>query len=397
MSLSPQKQHKILLLGATGYVGGSVLAHLLTSEDPSIQEAPISVLVRGQGRAEKLAAAYRPRITVIPFDGLDDTELLAKLAEQHDLVINTGTGFHPPSAEALVRGLASRMSQNPSVPRPWLIHTSGNSNISDLPLTQSSHPDREWVDSDPEAIFAFEQAEQEKLWYPQRAAELIVLQAGEETGVGVVSLQAPLIFGTGSGVFNQAGVMIPIVMGLVLEKGYGFVLGDGTGVLDKVHVSDLADLYVHVVEDIVSNDGRNVPSGKKGIVFPEAGRVSIRQLVEDCLDMAFAAGHLPLPNGPQLVLPTVQSGTAVKPEPAVSKEIRRVDIKEAAMTVAGNEVVAETGWAGHRLTKGVIAKERLGWRPTRFEDAWRKDLVDEMHFFLEGKRGVTIDSCIGVK
>ncbi|KAL0565076.1 hypothetical protein V5O48_016955 [Marasmius crinis-equi] len=379
MSSSPQKQHKILLLGATGYVGGSVLAHLLTSEDPSIQEAPISVLVRGQDRAEKLAAAYGPRITVTPFDGLHDTELLAKLAEQHDLVINAGTGFHPPSAEALVRGLASRMTQNPSAPRPWLIHTSGDSNISDLPLTQSSHPDREWVDSDPEATFAFEQAEQEKLWYPQRAAELAVLQAGEETGVGVVSLQAPLIFGTGSGVFNQAGVMIPIAMRFVLEKGYGFVLGDGTGVLDKVDVSDLADLYVLVAKDILNNGGRNVPSGRKGIVFPVSGRVLIRQLVEDCLDTAFAAGHLPLPNGPQ------------------QKEIRRVDIKEAATTMAGNEAVAETVWAGHRLTKGVVAKERLGWRPTRLEEAWRKDLVDEMHFFLEGKRDVTIASCIGVK
>ncbi|KAL0578590.1 hypothetical protein V5O48_003381 [Marasmius crinis-equi] len=380
MSSSPQKQQKILLLGATGYVGGSALAHLLSSEDPSIREAPISVLVRGQDRAEKLAAAYGPRITVISFDGLHDTDLLADLAEQHDLVINAGTGFHPPSAEALVRGLASRMTQNPGVSRPWLIHTSGVSNISDLPLTQSSQPDREWVDSDPEAIFAFEQAEQEKLWYPQRAAELAVLQAGEETGVGVVSLQSPLIFGTGSGLFNEAGTMIPIVMGLALQQGYGFVLGDGTGVIDKVHVSDLADLYVLVTKDIL-NGGRNVPSGKKGIIFPESGRVPIRQLVKDCLDTAFAAGHLPLPNGPQ------------------QKEIRRINLEEAAMTLAGNEVVAETSWAGHRLTKGVIAKKWLGWRPTRLEEAWRKDLADEMCFVLEGKRNVMtrIDSCIAVK
>jgi nucleoside-diphosphate-sugar epimerase len=204
---------RILLTGATGYVGGTVLHRLIACAAAEMKGLQVSVMVRGDGaagdkRIEELKKAYGDRISCIRFTGLDDIDTIRDIASQHDIVINAGTGFHPASAEALVRGLAKCQNRDPSV-SPWIIHTSGCSNISDRPLTQQSFPDREWEDAKADVVYEFEAKENAREWYPQRAAELAVLDAGEETGVGAVSIQAPCIFGTGEGLFQNAGLMIP--------------------------------------------------------------------------------------------------------------------------------------------------------------------------------------------
>ncbi|KAK7937247.1 uncharacterized protein PG986_014115 [Apiospora aurea] len=392
MSSSSSSYPKILLTGATGYVGGTVLHRLLTSPEASIRALPkVSVLVRGEERVDELLRTYgRDRVLPILFRNYDETELIEMLASQHDIVINAGSGFHPASAEAMVRGLRQRSRQqqrNSTAAKPWMLHTSGCSNVSDRPLTGEAFPDRELHDADGTAVYDFEKAENAREWYPQRASELAVLShpavSGPSPEVGAVSIQAPCIFGEGEGLFQRAGLMVPIMMRYVVEKGYGFQLGDGTGVIDYVHVSDLADLYVRCVRDIVENSASNLPSGARGIVFPTAGRVYMRDIAQGCLDAAFAAGVLPR-GGDGVMTP-------------LRKYIRQVDLQEAATTTAGNVVVAEVGWAGHRATKGTVARERLGWTPVHAAEAWQQDFVDELRHVVAGKRTVTIDSCIAEK
>lgn len=70
-----QTQTSLLLLGA-GYVGGSLLQSLLASN-----KYKITVLIRGEDRAEILKG-----LGVKPLIGsLDDEELLAKAATEHDV------------------------------------------------------------------------------------------------------------------------------------------------------------------------------------------------------------------------------------------------------------------------------------------------------------------------
>ncbi|KAK1843231.1 NAD dependent epimerase/dehydratase family protein, partial [Colletotrichum chrysophilum] len=182
--------------------------------------------------------------------------------------------------------------------------------------------------------------------------------------------------GTGSGLFNRAGLMVPVMMSFVLTHGFGIRVGDGSGCIDTVHVADLADLYVLCVRDIVHNGGANVPSGTGGIIFPAVGRTLTAEIPKKCLDVAFATGNLPLEDGPQ------------------TPEIREWSIEDAAATTAGNVAVAETGYAGHRKTKGTVARERLGWAPLYLEDAWEKDFETELRAALNGQRGSTMAACI---
>ncbi|KAK8205372.1 hypothetical protein BKA81DRAFT_360409 [Phyllosticta paracitricarpa] len=135
------------------------------------------------------------------------------------------------------------------------------------------------------------------------------------------------------------------MMASVLRQGYGVTAGDGTGVIDYVHIPDLAGLYVLCVLSIVEHGGSGAQTGRCGIIFPTAGRTLARDIAQRCLDVAFAAGHLPLEGGPQ------------------NKEIRTLSLEESAAMTAGNLYIAETGLASHHKTKGIVARTRLGWKP----------------------------------
>ncbi|GAB7335694.1 hypothetical protein MBLNU13_g08002t1 [Cladosporium sp. NU13] len=110
------ENNKILLTGATGFIDGSILSHLLKSQEPAISNVQISCLLRGADRAESLTYAY---------------DTIAAVAAQHDIFIN---------ATFPVKGLAKRQAVTGN--GVWIIHTSGVSNIGDKPITKPGIPVR---------------------------------------------------------------------------------------------------------------------------------------------------------------------------------------------------------------------------------------------------------------
>lgn len=373
---------KILLLGATGYIGGTVL-HFLTRSSALAGCPPISVLVRGADRADKLKSTYGDQISTVSLTSLDDLDLITKLASEHDIVINAGTGFHPTSAEALVHGLAKRKaaiagnsSGKGTVPQ-WIIHTSGCSNISDDPLAGDRYPEDFWLDdADPVRIYELEKEKEAQQPYLQRTAELAVLDAGSKLGVGATVLQCPAIFGEGRGLFSTAQAVVPTMMRFVLEKGYGCRLGDGTAQMGFVHVDDLAALYVRVAEEVIKGGGKGLPSGRGGIVFPCVGMVKLVDIARDCVEAVARKGIIQ------------------------TKEIKEVDLDTVAPFFGGGALgrhIAAVGWAGHWNTVGTVAEKKLGWKPVHRKEAW----YDQEHFdfeldaVLQGKRPFGLDKVTG--
>lgn len=374
---------KILLLGATGYIGGTVL-HFLTRSPALAGCPPISVLVRGADRADKLRSTYGDQISTVSLTSLDDLDLITKLASEHDIVVNAGTGFHPPSAEALVHGLAKRKaaiagndkSDEGTVPQ-WIIHTSGCSNISDDPLAGDRYPEDFWLDdADPVRIYELEREKEARAPYLQRTAELAVLDAGSRLGVGATVLQCPAIFGPGRGLFSTAQAVVPTMMRFVLEKGYGCRLGDGTAQMGFVHVDDLAGLYVRVVEEVIEGGGRGLPSGRGGIVFPCVGMVKLVDIARDCVEAVARKGIIQ------------------------TSEIREVDLDTVAPFFGGGDLgrhIAAVGWAGHWNTVGTVAEKKLGWKPVHREEAWydQEHFDSELDAVLQGKRPFALDKVTG--
>lgn len=371
---------KLLLIGATGYVGGTVLDHLVNAQDADLRELTFDLLVRSENAAEKLRKAYGDRINPIQWPGLHDVDFISDVASKYEIIINAGSGFIPDGAEAFVKGLARRIS--PGAPVPWLLHISGCSNLADRPLTQEGYPNREWDDTDGNAVYEFLKSEEAHEPYPQRTTEVRVLSTAQETGVQTVSLNTPIIFGAGKGLFNQQGIIIPIIMRYVIQHGHGFKLNE-TANWDWVHVEDLADVFVLLTRTILEREDRAVgyiPSGKNGIIFPAVGRTLQTEIMQNCLDVAFAEGILPRETTP----PT--------------KEIRQVTLQGLADEItAGLSDMAERGWAGHKAQNGKEARRLVGWNPTRLEDAWKQDFKDELTALKNGQRPWTLESCIGKK
>jgi hypothetical protein len=167
------------------------------------------------------------------------------------------------------------------------------SNISDQPLTGESHPERKWDDVEAEKVYEFEKAKDQRNPYPQRTAELSVLDVGLELGVNTLSLLSPLIYGPSEGLFPPNINMIQMMMKYVVDNGYSFSLGDGTGCIGIVHVSDLADLYTLCVQHILEDRGEKLPTGKRGIIFPCVELVLYTDIAQGCLHAAFRHGALP--------------------------------------------------------------------------------------------------------
>ncbi|KAI1305665.1 NAD dependent epimerase/dehydratase family protein-like protein [Xylaria venustula] len=361
---------RILLTGATGFIGGSVLTQLLNSTSPSIRSAPITCLVRGADRAAKLTATYGDRVNPVVYKDLDDLETTTAVAAQHDLVISTTLGYHTASARALQKGLAQRKRAHPSS-EPWFIHTSGTSNIGSRPVS------RAWLDNDSlkgrtfddvaDDVYGYEVARNAKEPYIQRTTELSVVDAGLELDVRTLVVMAPTIYGMGSGLFNKRSVQIPAFIATSLDRGRAVVIGDGEGEWDHVHVQDLAALYEILALQVLENKGKDLPWGKKGIIFAGAGRHSWNDVARGVARACYEAG----------VLPDVA--------------VEHLSLADAARLFAeaylgeADELLVELGLACSARTIPTVARG-LGWKPVRGHEDWERGFRYDVDAVLEKRR-----------
>lgn len=346
---------QILLTGATGYIGGTILTHLLASP---LTTAPITCLVRGPDRAATLTSTYGPRVRPVLYAGLDDLAATTATAAHHDLVINTTLGYHVASAQALVRGLAQRQA---ATGRPaWLIHTSGTSNLADQPVSGKwveEVPGREFDDARDD-VYAYEKEREARQPYLQRTAELAVVDAGLKLGVRTLVVMSPTIYGRGAGLFNTTSIQIPTYIRSVLDRGRGVVVGEGEGVWDHVHVEDLAELYKILVVEVLERGGEGLPTGKRGIIFSGNGRHSWMEVAQAAADACYEEGK------------------------AADRRVESVGLAEGTRFMTSylpqaNEDIVELGLSSNSRTVSSVGR-RLGWKPTRGEEAWRQGFRDDL-------------------
>lgn len=364
--MAPENK-KILLTGATGFVGGSILSHLLASPEPAIRNAQISCLLRSTDRAVKLSSAYGDRVKPILYSGNDDLDTIVAVAARHDIVINATMGFHPPSAEALVQGLAKRQASIGKSRTVWMIHSSGVSNIGDKPITSPSEGEIRIFDDSADDIYAYQKALEAAQPYAQRTTELGVIDSGLALGVNTLSIMSPTIYGHGTGLFNQSSAQT-LFFKPVLHRKKVSVIGKGGSVHGHVHIADLAALYKLVLLDILSSNGEHLPSGTKGIIFSGHGEHSnIREA-----KLIAAAGHK---------LGLIPDKTVVE---HLSPE---VGAREILPHIGGFFTTEQISTAGPQIIESVMAfnartisnvAHSLGWKPLKGEDVWEQAIEDDL-------------------
>lgn len=137
---------------------------------------------------------------------------------------------------------------------------------------------------------------------------------------------SPTIYGVGTGHFNKLSIQAPGFIRTALKLGKTFVIGNGKGTWDYVHIADLTKLYEIVLQKILKGEEGKIPSGEQGILFSESGRFLWRDFSQGIADALHTLGALK------------------------TKEVEEVDVTTAAEKLGWDSLTAELAYASKYVT-----------------------------------------------
>ncbi len=228
----------LFVTGASGYIGGTVCSALVAAGHR----------VTGLARSEERAAALRARAIEPVLGTLADTSLLARLARDADAVINAANADDRASVEAMLAAIAGSG-------RPF-IQTSGSGIVADD--AGGERTDAVYEDSTPVHPL------------PARAARValnaLIVRAADE-GVRCAVIAPTMVYGRGSGI-NPDSIQVPKMIAVAKKLGSAKYIGQGANIWSNVHIEDLADLYLRVLD--------RAPPG--AFYYAENGENSMREI-----------------------------------------------------------------------------------------------------------------------
>ncbi|TFK91161.1 NAD-P-binding protein [Polyporus arcularius HHB13444] len=259
----------IFLTGATGYIGGAVLARLLNH--PNASTFAITALVRNAEKAKVLESKFGVKAVVGNHEEFDKVE---SLAENAHVVFNLAEADNVPFIKAVLSGLRKRHAKHGDL--PILIHTSGTGLLADDARGEYAT----------DVIYDDLNVEQYKA-IPDTAlhrnVDLLVINADVEGYARTYIVPPSTIYGIAkhplvdAGVANPHSIQIPTIIEACLARKQAGVVGKGKGIWPDVHIDDIADLYIVLYDAIVANPEK-VGHGWEGIFFGENGEHSWYQI-----------------------------------------------------------------------------------------------------------------------
>lgn len=238
---------KILLTGATGYVGSRV------SEKLRAKGHEVTAFVRSEEKRKGLEAQGLNLVV----GRLEDPATLVQAAQEVDAVIHTafdhvGDFFKGVEVEghALDALLASLKGSGKT-----LIATSAAGVLGDTRGTPA----------DEDTLLPDEQA-----WPVAKRGRLEAKLVAAGSGLRTIVLRLPvLVYGRGASQFP------PMLINTAKKMGTSYYVGDGTNKLSAAHVEDIADLYVLALEKAPSGSLYNVAAGEP--VEPRAMAEAVKE------------------------------------------------------------------------------------------------------------------------
>ena len=209
---------KIFCTGASGYIGGSVAAHLAAAGHQ------VTGLVRSADNADAVSA-----FGIEPVMGtLDNAQILASAARAADVVINAASADHKGAVVALLDALAGSGKA--------FIHTSGSSIVGTRSRGERSD---DIFDEDTPVTPS-----------PARVARVELnhfILGFHDKGCRPVIICPSLIYGIGHGA-GRDSVQVPLLIDLAKKRGNAAHAGPGENVWSNVHIDDLIPLYTLAID-----------------------------------------------------------------------------------------------------------------------------------------------------
>ncbi|KAL8918673.1 MAG: hypothetical protein Q9208_007234 [Pyrenodesmia sp. 3 TL-2023] len=346
---------EVLLAGATGYIGGTIVSTLAKSQNDFLEACNVSLLVRGADRAR----VFDQRLfKTVLFESLQNTAEVERIASDYDLIINTTPGASTGSATAFIKGLGNRKKSTGRA--VYYIHTSGTSSIADQPITNAYQESQTFTDASP-SLYPYLQQREAQTVYSQRTTDIAVISTGLATDVNTYIIMPPTIYGTGTGHFNRLTIQAPAMMRSALKTGQVMQLAPDNAIAEHVHVEDLADLYLVMATRVAKDGMQGFPSGERGIYFAATGRHSWGDSAKK-------------------IAQALRQFDAIK-----TTEIKKIGLKEAAgWWTGGNELVCELNFGSSYRTQ-ADASRSLGWQPKKTDADFNEDFLETAKLVVQSE------------
>ncbi|KAK5169320.1 uncharacterized protein LTR77_005295 [Saxophila tyrrhenica] len=260
----------VFLTGATGFVGGTVLA-CLSSSHPNIK---IKALIRQEAVAKELQSLH-PNLTPIIGD-LSSLALLTSTASDAGFVIHAA-GENIPAVCALIDGLTSHdnTESEATLPLPRLISLTGPRSLINLskPITGNLATDsRPWSDvTDADKIL---NVPEDRI---HAGADQAILTHSVAQCVGTMLVSPGQLWGRGKGHVKKESNSA-LYYKMVKSRGRAFVIGEGTATWSWTSIGDLGQAIVFLMEQALlrgSEQRAQLGVNHEGYYFVRTGDLSM--------------------------------------------------------------------------------------------------------------------------
>ncbi|OJJ44218.1 hypothetical protein ASPZODRAFT_101064 [Penicilliopsis zonata CBS 506.65] len=335
---------KIFITGVSGYVGGDAL-YALTNKFPSFE---FVVLIRSPANAEEVRKQY-PAVKVV-LGSLEDTDVVERESAAADIVVHCGDASdNVPGAHAIAAGLArTHTKENPGY---WL-HTGGTGVLIFADL------DKGVFGEAGDKIYDDWDGVEELVNLPAHAfhrnVDEIVLATQEKTGgaVRTALVCPPTIYGRGRGPLSQRGRQVYSLAQMTLLLNKAPIIGAGKAIWNNIHLYDLSDLWILLVEAALAGRSDEGLWGSKAYYLTENGEHAWGTLAHQLAQAAVKLGYLDQPTAEEISI-------------------------EEAKSFAGNEALT---WGLNSRGRALRARKLLGWTPSRHS------LVEELPTVLQSEQ-----------
>jgi len=222
---------------------------------------------------------------------LDSKDVLLRESAIANVVLQCASADHEAGAEAIIEGL--RLGPSGSGPG-YLIHTSGTGILLNFGEQFGQYSSK--VYDDVVDIKEITSLPPER-WH--RKVDAIVLAAEDSNKsasgnrhVKTAILCPPLIYGVGDGPVKTRSNQLPNMANAVLRHKSSFTVAGSKNIWRNVHVADLADGYVLLVEEALKEGGGKATWGAQGYYFTENGEHTFVELSQLLAFSAYTKGYI---------------------------------------------------------------------------------------------------------
>ncbi|TKX24272.1 NAD dependent epimerase-like protein 7 [Elsinoe australis] len=256
--------HSILITGASGYLGGTLLARWKEANLTGYDK--LFALVRKPGQAQ---AVKQYGAEPLEFD-IEDNDVVKKVILQHQITIVYFLidAFNSKKQRTFIEALAEVKAKTGQ--DVHFLHTTGAKMFSSLTGAPTDQP---LLDSDP-GLFDIHKAQKapyEMMQVPNQT-NITITEEGEKQGVRTY-IFAPLeADGKGEGFGNPISIQTVDVVTAAKGAGGVYKLRDDRPTWPVCHVIDNANLYIELLRAIL--EGENPDHGKQGFYLASSGSVA---------------------------------------------------------------------------------------------------------------------------